>query len=242
MEAVETYIKHFAAQASIDQLLKNERILFCCHSRLMATLWVRSERGGHKGANFIPKHLIGSCTTITEAMGLLEAKNPSLVITTQLLEEGSGLDLLKRVKKEQPHLPTVLFLQHKNLTVFQEAIKTHSDGIVLETEMGSGHVIKALRIVSGGGMYLEPTIAEALAGSEACVNHTLTSRELEVMQQVVFGLNDREIGQALHLSADTVKYHLKQVYKKLNLHNRTRAAVSLVIMGLVAPPSPLIPE
>jgi len=45
----------------------------------------------------------------------------------------------------------------------------------------------------------------------------------------------------LHLATDTVKYHLKQVYQKLNLHSRTRAAISLVLLGLVAPPKPLLP-
>lgn len=142
----------------------------------------------------------------------------------------------------EPHLPTLLFLQHSNRPIFQEAINTHSDGIVLEQQMGSGHVVEALRRVSNGGMYLEPLIAAMLSGSQQDHIPGLTSRELEVMQHVVCGLNDREIGIALQIATDTVKYRLKQVYSKLGIHNRTRAAISLILMGLVPPPAPLIPD
>ena len=242
MDAVHTYLSQGAHQHQIDHLIGAERILFCCYSRLLATLWVRSERGRYQGNAFMPKHLAGSCTTLQEGIDLFLSKQPSLIICTQLLEEGSGFELIRAAKQADPHLRTLLFLQHSNLPVFHQAIKTHSDGIVLESEMGSGHVIHALRTISRGGMYLEPIIAHQLAGSSPCQDPGLTERELEVMDQVVRGLNDREIGEAIHLATDTVKYHLKQIYAKLNIHNRTRAAIALVLMGLVEPPRPLIPE
>jgi DNA-binding NarL/FixJ family response regulator len=242
VDAVHTYLSQGAHQQQIDHLLSSEQILFCCYSRLLATLWVRAERGRYHGDSFMPEHLAGSCTTLQEGIELFLRKRPSLVITTQLLEEGSGFELISAIKDADPHLRTLLFLQHNNLRVFQEAVKTHSDGIVLESEMGSGHVIHALRTISRGGMYLEPVIAEQLTGSITSHDHGLSERELEVMQQVVRGLNDREIGEAIHIATTTVKYHLKQIYGKLNIHNRTRAAITLVLMGLVQPPRPLIPQ
>jgi len=189
----------------------------------------------------MPGHLIGSCTTFDEGLEFCLGKDPTFLIVTQLLEEGSGLDLVNAVKKAKPGIRTLLFLQHNNLPIFQEAVKTHSDGIVLESEMGSGHVTSAIKTVVNGGVYLEPLIAQELAGSSPGKNPGLTSRELEVMQYVVCGLNDREIGQAIHLATDTVKSHLKQVFAKLGVHTRTRAAICLVLMGLVPPPQPLFP-
>ena len=207
----------------------------------MATLWVRSERGRHPCGDLMPNHLIASCTTFDEGLAFCKNNEPTLVIVTQLLEEGSGIDLINSVKKIDPHLRTLLFLQHQNSLLFQEAVNTHSDGILLETEMGSGHVLAAVKAVVKGGMYLEPLIARQLAGSGSGRNPGLTPRELQVMEYVVCGLNDREIGQKIFIATDTVKYHLKQVYSKMGVHNRTRAAICLVLMGLVPPPQPLFP-
>jgi DNA-binding NarL/FixJ family response regulator len=242
LDAVYSYIAQGVVGTQIDKLLASERILFCCYSRLLATLWVRSERGRYCGNSLMPDHLSGSCTTFAEGLELFLKKRPTLVICTQLLEEGSGLELVAKIKDLEPHLPTLLFLQHRNIPLFHRALKTYSDGIVLESEMGSGHVVEAIKIVTQGGMYLEPSIAQELSGCSGGRNPELTQRELEVMLHVVRGLNDREIGEAIHIATDTVKYHLKHVYNKLGIHNRTRAAISLVLMGLVAPPSPLLPE
>jgi len=235
-------MSHAAPRGELDQLLDGERILFCCQSRLMATLWVRAERGRYTGRSLMPDRLVGSCTTIGEALQICRERDPSLMVITQLLEESSGLDLVIEAKRMLPDLRTILFLQHQHQALLQQAVKTHSDGIVLESEMGSGHVMAALRTVSKGGLYLEPKIARQLHGSERRRDHGLTARELEVMQEVTNGHNDREIGDVLHITIDTVRYHLKQVYQKLNVHSRTRAAISLVLMCLVAPPRPLLPE
>lgn len=242
MDAIRTYLAHAAPRGALDRLLEQERILFCCQSRLLATIWVRSERGRHQGEDPMPQRLVGSCTTLEEALQVCRERQPTLLITTQLLEEGSGLELVVEAKRLLPTLRTLLFLQYDHRALLEEAVKTHSDGIVLETEMGSGHVITALRTVGKGGLYLEPRIARQLHGSRRGHDPGLTARELEVMQQVANGANDREIGALLHIATDTVKYHLKQVYSKLNVHNRTRAAISLVLLGLVAPPRPLLPE
>jgi len=226
----------------LDRLLQAERILFCCQSRLMATLWVRSERGRYAGQSLMPERLVGSCTTLHEGLKACRDRDPSLLITTQLLEEGSGLELIVEAKRILPELRTILFLQYDHRALLEEAVKTHSDGIVLESEMGSGHVMAALRTVSKGGLYLEPKIARELHGSTQGRNPGLSPRELEVMQEVANGHHDREIGERLHIATDTVKYHLKQVYHKLNVHTRTRAAISLVLLGIIAPPRPLLPD
>jgi len=217
-------------------------MLFCCQSRLLATVWVRSERGRHPGEEPMPERLVGSCTTLAEALRICRERQPTLLVTTQLLEEGSGLELVVQARAMLPDLRTLLFLQYDHRTLLEEAVKTHSDGLVLEAEMGSGHVIAALRTVSKGGFYLEPKIARLLHGSERGRDPGLSPRELEVMQEVANGHNDLEIGERLHIATDTVKYHLKQVYLKLSVHSRTRAAISLVLLGLVAPPRPLLPD
>ena len=242
MDAIQTYRTYATPRGALDQLLEQERILFCCQSRLLAAVWVRSERGRYTGSSLMPEHLTGACTTLSEALRVCRELEPTLLVTTQLLEEGSGLDLVVQAKRIRPDLRSLLFLQYEHRALLEEAVKTHSDGIVLESEMGAGHVLAALRTVSKGGFYLEPRIARQLHGSCRGRDPGLSQREREVMQEVANGRNDREIGEKLYIATDTVKYHLKQVYQKLNVHSRTRAAISLVLLGLVAPPQPLLPD
>lgn len=243
MDAIQTYRAHAQLGDELDRLFEQERILFCCYSRLLATLWVRSElgRSGRDDGN-TDDHLLGSFTTEAEALQQLDQTLPTLLICTQLLEEGSGLALVEAAKARHPDLRTLLFLQHDNLPLLEQALATHSDGILLEKDMGSGQAMAALRTVTRGGFYVDRHLASRVVGSRHESGLQLSQRELEVMQQVVYGLNDRDVGAALHLTVNTVKTHLKEVYQKLGVHNRTRAAIALLLMGLVNPPDPLLPE
>ena len=243
MDAIQTYRAHGLGNQELDRILEKERILFCCYSRLLATLWVRSELERPAiGPNAVVDRLVGSCTTEAEALAQLDRPAPTLLISTQLLEEGSGLTLVQTAKERLPQLRSLLFLQHDNLPLVELALATHSDGILLEKDMGSGHAMAAIRTVSEGGFYLDPQLAARVVGSRRRGDLQVSRRELEVMQQVVFGLNDREVGLQLHLTVNTVKTHLKEVYQKLGVHNRTRAAIALLLMGLVSPPVPLLPD
>lgn len=243
MDAIQTYQAHAEVDNELDQLLESERILVCCYSRLLATIWVRSELGRPGSDPQAPlQRLAGSFTTEAEALQQLEAELPTLLICTQLLEEGSGLALITAAKALQPELRTLLFLQHDNLPLLEMALATHSDGILLEKDLGSGQAMAAIRTVTRGGFYLDSTIATRMVGRRSGTGLQLSQRELDVMQQVVYGLNDKDVGIQLHLTVNTVKTHLKEVYQKLGVHNRTRAAIALLLMGLVAPPEPLLPE
>ena len=211
-------------------------------------VWVQGQRGmvlrSHQG-EVIHGHdtggLLGAVTCQEEALRLVCRHHPSLLLCTSVLEEGNGFSLVQQAKARDSALRTILILQHQNRRVYEQAIATHSDGILVEPLMGRGHLLLALKTVCAGGVYLEPEVGAVLRGSHPGIDPGLTDRELEVMQEVVNGLSDRQIGEVLYLAPDSVKYRLKQVYQKLGLHNRTRAAIAVLLMGLVDPPRPLVP-
>jgi hypothetical protein len=205
-------------------------------------MWVRSELGRNRIHSDLPEHLAGSRTTLEEALNICRAQQPSLLITTKLLESGTGLQLVEEAKEIEPKLRTIIFPQHKHRTFYEEAFKTHSNGIALECDMGSGHLIAAIRTVCSGGIYLEPSIARQLHASARRCNSGISSRELEVIQEAANGHSDKEIGKLLHLIIGTVKSHIKNAYQKLNAYNRTSAAISMVLMGLAKPAKPLTQE
>lgn len=244
MNALELIHRLADHQDQVDDLLSAERVLICVGSRLLALSMVQ----GHLGmaqrtrGEGQTESLIGCVTTADEALTLVYRQRPSLVICTEILEDGAGISLIEKVKTFDHAIKTVLFLEHRNLPLYERALGCHSDGVLLEPLLGRGFLLLALRTVCEGGVYLEPEIGAALHGTRSQPDLRLSERELEVMQQVVHGLSDRQIAAHLSLAIPTVKHHLQQVYQKLAVRNRTRAAIGLLLMGLVDPPSPLLPS
>jgi DNA-binding NarL/FixJ family response regulator len=85
--------------------------------------------------------------------------------------------------------------------------------------------------VDRGGTELPPRIAERLAARAQ--REDLTTREREVLQLLVRGRSNKEIGAQLYISDETVKSHLKTLFAKLNVRDRTDAAISAVRQGIV---------
>ena len=248
MDALTLFHRLGAHQNDADELLAAERTVVCVGSRLLAVAWVQGQRGmvlrSHQGDMVHDRDtggLLGAVTCEDEALRLVRRHHPTLLISTGVLEQGNGFSLVQKAKACDPSLRTILILQHQNRRLYEQAIATHSDGILVEPLMGRGHLLLALRSVCAGCIYLEPEVGAVLRGSHPGIDPGLTDRELEVMQEVVNGLSDRQIGEVLFLAPDSVKYRLKQVYLKLGLHNRTRAAIAVLLMGLVDPPRPLVP-
>jgi DNA-binding NarL/FixJ family response regulator len=231
MDALHITANLFDNQKEVAQLMAGQNSLVAVGSRLMALVWVQAHRGP----------LVGVVTKQSEALDLFLSMKPSLLIATQHLEEGNGLELIKIAKAENPNLHTLLFLQHEHPFLYEQAAETHADGILVETLMGRGHLLHALRNVCDGGVFLDPEVSMAIHGTRPSSEHGLTRRELEIMQEVVHGYNDRTIASDLRLSTETVRSYLKRIYLKLGLHNRTRAAVAVLLLGLVEPPRPLLP-
>lgn len=98
-------------------------------------------------------------------------------------------------------------------------------------DMSTEEIAGTIRAVHRGGTELPPRIAERLAARAG--RQDLTAREREVLQLLVRGRSNKEIGAQLHISDETVKSHLKTLFAKLKVRDRTDAAISAVRQGIV---------
>ena len=250
MDALELMHRLIDHQRQVAALLARETVLVCVGSRLLALAMAQGPLGfGDSSTERYQNNLaegksglVGSVTRLDEALHLIHRKRPSLLICSERLEDGTGIGLIREAKSFDSHVKVILFLEHRNPMLYASALAAHPDGIMLEPLLGRGYLLLALRMICEGGMYLEPEIASALHGSTTDGDPGLSARELEVMQQVVHGLSDRQIAEHLKIAIPTVKHHLQQVYQKLAVHNRTRAAIALLLLGIVEPPYPLLPS
>jgi DNA-binding NarL/FixJ family response regulator len=166
------------------------------------------------------------------------ALQPDLLFTSDRLEEGCGISLVVAVKRLHPHTRTLLLVsqEHRHGRL-REAIEACCEGVLLESRIGLGSELTAIRSVCSGGIYIDHQIGAACrrghAGGHRHALQGLRSRETEVLQGVAKGERNSEIAERLIVSVDTVKTHMRNVLMKLQARDRTHAALIGVRLGLV---------
>jgi len=222
-------LAQFQANASHSrELLRDTRMVLCLGNRAMLTLLA--------GQAMPSARVLGAFTAAREACAAVERERPALLVISDVLEEGDGIETAVSLKSRHPELHVLLLLhQEHRLHAIRRAIEGDCDGLVLESSFGSGALLAALQVVSGGGIFIDrPLRREFRRGHETGGPlQPLSARELEVLSLVANGRKNTEIGRALFLSAETVKTHLGKVLEKLPARDRTHAAVLGLRWGLI---------
>lgn len=181
-------------------------------------------------------HVMGAVTSAREAMALLKHDQPQLVMLSDRLAEGDGIQLMGEIKRRWPHIRVVLLIamEHRHLAI-REAVATGCDGLVLQSRLGTGSMLAALQTVSRGAVYIDRPLRSGFrqeAGGEGPLQ-PITERERQVLQAAAAGSSNPQIGRALFLAPDTVKTHLSNLLRKLPARDRTHAVVLGLRWGLI---------
>jgi DNA-binding NarL/FixJ family response regulator len=158
-----------------------------------------------------------------EVIELARSCAPNLLLLDMNMPGPSGVDLIKRLHEEAPHLPILVLSMHGESQVAGRAIKAGAAGY-LTKDSEPETLVFAIRQVAGGAHYIEPAVAERLlfqsaSTATAAPHATLSDREYQVFLMLVQGRGVMEIGEALHLSAKTVSTHKARLMKKLGVDN-----------------------
>lgn len=159
-----------------------------------------------------------------EALAALEKLDPDLAIVDISLPGMSGLELIKHMQALKPELRTLVVSRHDEALYAERAIRAGARGYVMKLEAGD-MIVKAVRRVLAGGIYVSEEINERLllglaAGRQELAQsplEVLSDRELEVFELTGRGLGTREIAERLHLSVKTVESYRARIKDKLNL-------------------------
>ena len=174
--------------------------------------------------------VVGQASDGLEAVEQARRLRPDLVIMDIHMPRLDGLEATRLIKAELPDTTVVMLTVSDNEENLFEAVKSGAQGYILKNIPGDefGRLLSSL---SEG----EPAMSRGLAKRvlEEFARHSaqtqsredgdgrLTAREQQVLEQVTSGLTNKEIGIALFLSEETVKYHLKNIMQKLHLRNRS---------------------
>ncbi|MCT0225871.1 response regulator transcription factor [Synechococcus sp. CS-1328] len=180
--------------------------------------------------------ITGAATTAPDVLRLLSEHKPYVLIATDHLESGCGIDLVVQAKQVHSKLRTLLIAtQPQRSYRLKAAMQAGCNGICLESRIGLGTLRAAIGAVHGGGVYIDSDLADLFRQVHA--DHTplrpITERETQVLTLVTQGHSNAEIGARLFLSPDTVKSHIQNLRHKLQARDRTHAAVIGLCRGLV---------
>ena len=170
--------------------------------------------------------VVAQCADAEEAMQILEEAKPDLAVVDVSLPGMSGLELVKHMLAIREDLKILVASRHDESLYAERAIRAGARGYVMKLEAGDV-ILKAVRRVLNGGIYVSDEINERLLMGMVRGNQTLATsplevlsdRELEVFEMTGKGHGTRDIAERLHLSVKTVESYRARIKNKLNLNS-----------------------
>jgi DNA-binding NarL/FixJ family response regulator len=167
--------------------------------------------------------ICGEVGSIRDAIEAARTTAPDLVLVDISLEDGSGIDLIKRLKPRTPDLKMLVCSMHDESLFAERAINAGARGYV-QKHQGIEQVLAAIRQVLAGRIYLSDKMVDRVIegfgkkkdGSASSIE-SLSDRELEVFGLIGEGLSTSQIAERLHLSVKTVETHREKIKRKLGL-------------------------
>ena len=176
--------------------------------------------------------ICGEAENAADALDLLAASQPDLMLIDITLPGKSGLELIKDVKAIRPDLPILVISMHDESLYADRVLRAGARGYITKHE-GGEKLIGAIRRVLSGKIYVSESmsahILEIFSGGQPGTDRSsiqnLSDREFEVFQALGEGLSSHEIAKKLHLSAKTVDAHRANIKTKLKI-NTTAELIS----------------
>lgn len=184
--------------------------------------------------------LIGEGVDGAEALELCRQRQPDMVLMDVRMPGMDGLASTMAIKQEYPRISVILITIHDSPEYMLMALRAGASGYLLK-DIKRQDLISAIRQVQRGEAFLNNELVTrvlqqihglALTHRHELIEH-LTVRELEVLRILAKGHTNREIAEQLRISAGTVKVHVEHIIAKLQVSDRTQAAVRAIEIGLI---------
>jgi DNA-binding NarL/FixJ family response regulator len=182
--------------------------------------------------------IVGEASSGGEAVRVAAALSPDVVLLDLELPDMDGLTVLRQLKENGPSLPVLVVTMHDDPALVRRAVRAGAAGYVLKG-IGRAELLASVRAVRNGESVVDPGLLRAVVDVDGApvraetASPPLSRVELDLLRLVADGLTNREIGQRLRWSQGTVKKYVQRILEKLDVSDRTRAAVEGVRRGLL---------
>ncbi len=184
--------------------------------------------------------LLAEAKSGREALELCRHLQPDLALIDVRMPDMDGLATCRSIKQETPATNVIFVTMHENPHYLLEALRAGASAYVLK-DVTQRELLATIRRVLRGESVLDPDIVMRVFGhmNDGLTHHAhlptihLSPREREVLQLLAQGLTNREIARTLTVSASTIKIHVEHILAKLDVSDRTQAAVRAIELGLL---------
>jgi DNA-binding NarL/FixJ family response regulator len=177
------------------------------------------------------------------ALEQIATTRPDLVLMDLKMPGMNGVRGTREIRQQYPHIRVLVLTTYDEDELVFDAIRNGASGYLLKN-VAPADLIKAVRGTAGGQSYVDPGVAGKLlshisvaegalpSAADELNLSDLTERELEIFRLLGHGLSNEDIAGKLHLSAGTVRNYVSSIFSKLNIADRTQAAIIAVRYGL----------
>lgn len=181
--------------------------------------------------------VVGEAADGKEALRIVRETQPDVALVDVRLPEISGIELCYRIQREAPQTQVLILTGYLDGNVVRECIRAGAKGYVLK-DVVSTDLRRNIRELMRGESPMDPRAARMMIhwlrdGPEASTPDHFTLREIEILRLIAEGLTNREIGERVFLSENTVKTYIQGLYQKLDAHNRIEAVMRATKWGLL---------
>jgi DNA-binding NarL/FixJ family response regulator len=180
--------------------------------------------------------VVGEATNGAQVLPLVRRLQPDLVLLDLRMPQMDGLTCLSKIRKEFPDVKVAILSATQDAAQIQSALKRGASAYIVKT-VNPEDLAAALRQTMDGTVFTTAGVSDD-PGERAAKEAGLTERELVIVRAVARGLSNEAIAKELWVAEQTVKFHLTNIYRKLEVSNRTEAARYAFEQGLVEHDAP----
>lgn len=184
--------------------------------------------------------VVGEAVGVDKALSVISSLKPDIVLCDVRMQGASGLDLCRSVRERDPERKVILLSVYDDEQYLFQALRVGASGYLLKG-ISSDELVRQLELVHSGATAIDPGLAARAVDTAARLQrdefwpgarHGLTQRESEILSFVVTGLSNRGIATKLVIGDETVKSHLRSIYRKLGVSDRTSAVATALREGI----------
>lgn len=176
--------------------------------------------------------IVGSAPGGNEALSLLEDEEVDVILLDLRMPGVSGLDVLKELAKRKASPRVIILSTYEMDEDIYRAVQAGARGYLIKN-ISQNEIVEAIVAVHAGKLYLPRHLALRL--TERMGRPTLTPREVEILEMLAKGLTNKEIGKVFRISENTARNHVNSIIQKLEVSDRTEAATTALLRGIIHP-------